>query len=128
MSRSADATLTVSAHKQAIALRAPSPGLIVHSDRGSQYASRALRQLLGKHRLLQSMSRKGNCYDNAPTESFLQSLKAEEIRRQIYDTHEQAVRAVADYIERFYNPERLYSTLKYASPVKFENSLEHQAA
>ncbi len=128
MSRSADAMLTVSALKQAIALRAPSPGLIVHSDRGSQYASRAFRQVLRKHRLLQSMSRKGNCYDNAPMESFFKSLKAEEIRRKIYETHEQAVRAVADYIERFYNPERLHSTLKYVSPVKFENSLEHQAA
>ena len=74
------------------------------------------------------MSRKGNCYDNAPMESFFKSLKAEEIRRKIYETHEQAVRAVADYIERFYNPERLHSTLKYVSPVRFENSLEHQAA
>jgi putative transposase len=74
------------------------------------------------------MSRKGNCYNNAPMESLFKSLKAEEIRRQICETHEQAVRAVTDYIKRFYNPERLHWTLKYASPVKFINSLEHLAA
>ena len=74
------------------------------------------------------MSRKGNCYDNAPMESFFKSPKAEEIRLKIYVTHDQSVRAVAYYVERFYNPESLYSKLKYVSPVKFENSFEHQAA
>lgn len=68
------------------------------------------------------MSRKGNCYDNAPMESFFKSFKVEEVRRLRYDSHEQATRAVIDYIERFYNPVRLHSALGFVSPIQFEQS------
>ena len=114
-SRKIDANLTLAALNQAIALRQPQPGLIVHSDRGSQYASLAFRNRIAQCGLLQSMSRKGNCYDNAPMESFFKSFKIEEVNHNRYQTHEQAVRAASDYIELFYNPVRLHSALGYVS-------------
>ena len=121
-SRRIDAKLAVAALNQAIALRDPAAGeLIVHSDRGSQYASLVFRQRLKQRGLLQSMSRKGNCYDNAPMESFYKSFKVEEVYHSKYETHEQAVRASNDYIERFYNPARLHSALRYVSPNEFEH-------
>jgi len=123
-SRTIDAQLAIDALRQAVALRNPPQGLILHSDRGSQFASLAFRQTLEKHHMLQSMSRKGNCYDNAPMESFFKSLKVEEVyQQQKFSTHEQATRCVIDYIERFYNCERLHSALDYQSPVEFENAL-----
>jgi transposase InsO family protein len=121
-SQSIDAQLALTALNQAIALRQPLPGLIVHSDRGSQFASDVFRARLTECHFEQSMSRKGNCYDNAPMESFFKSFKVEEVRRLRYDSHEQATRAVIDYIERFYNPIRLHSTLGFVSPVQFEQS------
>lgn len=123
MSRRVDAELAIEALNQAIALREPSSGLIIHSDRGSQFASNAFRKRLGDRRFLQSMSRKGNCYDNAPMESFFKSFKVEEVHHEKYQTHEQAVRAATDYIERFYNPKRLHSALDYISPTEFEQRL-----
>ena len=123
MSRKIDAQLAIAAFNQAVALRAPKSGLIVHSDRGSQYASNAFRKRLGDCRYLQSMSRKGNCYDNAPMESFFKSFKVEEVYHEKYETHEHAVRAANDYIERFYNPKRLHSALDYVSPTEFEQRL-----
>jgi transposase InsO family protein len=123
-SRSIDTSLALAALDQALALRQPKEGLILHSDRGSQFASQAYRNRLLEHHCLQSMSRKGNCYDNAPMESFFKSLKVEEVHRQDhYQTHEHAVRAVTDYIERFYNPVRLHSALGYISPIEFEKQL-----
>ena len=119
-SRRINARLAVAALNQAIALRQPKPGLIVHSDRGSQYASLVFRRRLSQIGLLPSMSRKGNCYDNAPMESFFKSFKTEEVYHNRYQTHEQAVRAAGDYIERFYNPVRLHSALGYVSPNEFE--------
>ncbi len=119
-SRKIDAQLALAALDQAIALREPKSGLILHSDRGSQYASIAFRARLTQCEFLQSMSRKGNCYDNAPMESFFKSFKVEEVYHSRYETHEQATRAVIDYIERFYNPKRLHSTLDYVSPNEFE--------
>lgn len=119
-SQSIDAQLALSALNQAIALRQPDKGLVVHSDRGSQFASEAFRTRLSERHFLQSMSRKGNCYDNAPMESFFKSFKIEEVRQQHYDSHEQAVRAVIDYIERFYNSIRSHSSLGFMSPVQFE--------
>lgn len=119
--RRMDARLALSALNQAIALRQPKPGLIVHSDRGSQYASLTFRQRLGQCGMLQSMSRKGNCYDNAPMESFFKSFKIEEVYHNQYPTHEHAVRAAIDYIERFYNPVRLHSSLRNVSPNEFEH-------
>ena len=120
VSRSIDSQLALAALNQAIALRDPGAGLIVHSDRGSQYASLAFRRRLDQCQFLQSMSRKGNCYDNAPMESFFKSFKVEEVYHARYATHEQATRAATDYIERFYNPKRRHSALGYESPVLFE--------
>ena len=120
MSRKIDAQLALAALEQAIALREPPKGLIIHSDRGSQYASQAFRKRLHDCSFLQSMSRKGNCYDNAPMESFFKTLKTEEVYHEKYETHEQAQRAATDYIERFYNPKRLHSALGYVSPTEFE--------
>ena len=123
MSQKIDAQLAISAFNQAVALREPPAGLIVHSDRGSQFASKAFRQRLEDCNCLQSMSRKGNCYDNAPMESFFKTFKAEEVYHEKYETHEQAVRAANGYIERFYNPVRLHSALDYLSPLEFEQRL-----
>lgn len=120
-SKHIDSQLALDALDQAIALRDPPQGLIVHSDRGSQFASLAYQNRLTAGNFLQSMSRKGNCYDNAPMESFFRSFKVEEVYWNEYQTHEQATRAVIDYIDRFYNPVRLHSSLKYQSPIQFEN-------
>jgi transposase InsO family protein len=125
-SRNIDSNLVIAALDQAITLRDPSPGLIVHSDRGSQYASDAFRQRLSKHELTQSMSRRGNCYDNAPMESFFKSYKTEEVQDGIYETHEQATRGVTQYIECFYNPIRFHSSLDYRSPIDFEQAITIQ--
>ena len=119
-SRKIDADLAQRAFLQAVALRSSLEGLIVHSDRGSQFASTAFRDDLRRCGCVQSMSRKGNCYDNAPMESFFRSFKVEEAYRQEYATHEEATRGVTDYIERFYNRTRLHSSLGYRSPVEYE--------
>ena len=121
-SRRIDSDLVVAALDQALALRSPKAGLIVHSDRGSQFASEHFRGRLAANELVQSMSRRGNCYDNAPMESFFKSYKTEEAQ-QTYDIHEHATRGVSDYIERFYNPTRLHSSLDYQSPVDFEKAI-----
>ncbi len=97
--------------------------LIVHSDRGAQFASAAYRQLLAQHGLVASMSRKGNCYDNAFIESFWSSLKYELVSQQRFATYAQARSAIFDYIETFYNRTRLHSSLAYRSPVNFESQL-----
>lgn len=123
MSRKIDAELAIKALNQAIALRQPPNGLIIHSDRGSQFASKAFRKRIRDCRFKQSMSRKGNCYDNAPMESFFKSFKVEEVYHEKYESHEQAARAANDYIERFYNPKRLHSALDYVSPTEFEQRL-----
>jgi transposase InsO family protein len=120
-SRNIDTTLALDALNQAIALRNPRAGLIVHSDRGSQFASLAYQNRLSACEFQQSMSRKGNCYDNAPMESFFRSFKVEEVYWNEYQTHEQATRGVTDYIDRFYNRVRLHSSLDYLSPSEFEN-------
>lgn len=123
MSRKIDAQLAIDALNQAVALREPASDLIIHSDRGSQFASNAFRKRIDDCCFLQSMSRKGNCYDNAPMESFFKSFKVEEVYHEKYETHEHAVRAANDYIERFYNPKRLHSALDYVSPTEFEQRL-----
>jgi transposase InsO family protein len=125
-SRNIDSELVIAALDQAITLRDPPPGLIVHSDRGSQYASDAFRQRLSKHELTQSMSRRGNCYDNAPMESFFKSYKTEEVQDSIYETHEEATRGVSQYIECFYNPIRMHSSIDYRSPINFEQAITMQ--
>lgn len=114
--------LVLDALQQAIDLRTPQPGLIVHSDRGSQFASLEYQQRLARHGFRQSMSGRGNCYDNAPMESFFRSYKVEEVYWAEYETHEQATRGVVDYIDRFYNRIRRHSSLGYVSPIAFEQS------
>lgn len=99
--------------------RKPAPGLIHHSDRGSQYASAVFQMKLTEYGMVCSMSRKGNCWDNAPTESFFNSLKNERVHGTRYGTREEAVADLFDYIEVFYNRSRRHSTLGYHSPVQF---------
>lgn len=112
--------LVMDALIMAVQRRRPSPGLIFHSDRGSQYASADFQSLLAKHDMLCSMSRKGDCWDNAPVESFFGSLKQELVFHQKYSTRFQARQSIFDYIERFYNRRRLHSTLGFQSPALYE--------
>jgi transposase InsO family protein len=104
----------------AIKRRLPPKGLIYHSDRGSQYASDSHRLLLKEYGFIQSMSGKGNCYDNAVAESFFNALKTELIRKITCDTRAQVSQAVFEYIEIFYNKKRLHSSNNYMSPDDFE--------
>lgn len=120
MSRRIDRHLVLAALTMAIKRRCPAPGLIHHSDRGSQYASAGFQALLAKHGIRCSMSRKGNCWDNAPAESFFGTLKQELVFHERYRTRQQARQSLFDYIERFYNRRRLHSHLGYLSPVQFE--------
>lgn len=107
----------------------PAPGLIVHTDRGSQYASRDYRHLLSRYGMRASMSRKGNCWDNAPMESFFATLKKELVHRRRYRTRAEARADIFAYIEMFYNQRRLHSRLGYISPADFERqSAAHMAA
>jgi putative transposase len=99
--------------------RRPAPGLIHHSDRGSQYASHAHRDKLTEYGMRCSMSRKANCWDNAPAESFFNSLKNERVHGTRYATREEAIADLFDYIEVFYNRSRRHSTLGYNSPIQF---------
>lgn len=113
--------LTQSALKQAVLRRNPPEGLIHHSDRGCQYASGDYQALLQKHEMIPSMSRKGNCWDNAVAESFLHTLKVELVNRYRFKTREEAKREIFEYIEMYYNRKRTHSTLGYLSPFEFEN-------
>lgn len=113
--------LVTDAMTMAIGRRNIQPGLIFHSDRGSQYVSKAVRHILRRNEMRQSMSAKGNCYDNAVVESFNDKLKQELIHRHIWPTRARATLAIADYIECFYNPKRMHSTLGYLSPNDYEN-------
>ncbi len=123
MSPILDAPLVIAALRMALRHRRPTGTLIVHSDRGSQFASAAYRQVLSQHGLLASMSRPGNCYDNAFIESFWSSLKYELVYHHRFATHAEARTAIFDYIETFYNRARLHSSLDYLSPVTFESKL-----
>lgn len=118
-----DAAMMCEALQMAISRRRPKAGLIVHSDRGAQYASADYRQLLQRHGLIASMSRKGNCYDNAFVESFWSSLKYETVYHHKFATREAARAALFAYIEVFYNRRRLHSSLGYKSPINFESQL-----
>ena len=115
--------LVARAFERALALHQPAPGLLHHSDRGSQYASDAYRELLRRHGVVASMSRPGNCYDNAKMESFWATMKTELIGGQVYATRAEAKSALFWYIEGFYNRARLHGALGFHSPVDFENSL-----
>jgi putative transposase len=127
MSPMLDAPLAIAALRMALTQRKPAPAqLIVHSDRGSQFASAAYRELLAQHGLVASMSRTGNCYDNAFIESFWSSLKYELVYQRRFVTLAEARTAIFDYIESFYNRTRLHSSLSYQSPAKFESNLPRQ--
>jgi putative transposase len=105
---------------RAVAAKRPGKGLIHHSDRGSQYCSRDYRRLLEQFGMRISMSRKGNCYDNAPMESFWGVLKNELIYHRRYRTRQEAIRDITEYIEVFYNRQRKQAKLGYLSPVVYE--------
>ncbi len=113
--------LAAQALLMAIWRRKPEPGLLIHSDQGTQYTSREWAAFLREHKLEHSMSRRGNCHDNAVAESFFQLLKREKIRRRTYRTREAARHDVFEYIELFYNPKRKHTNNGMLSPVDFEN-------
>lgn len=124
-----DENLVIRTLDKAIAVRGKQKNLIFHSDRGSQFASLRVRMLLEQNEIRQSMSSKGNCYDNAPTESFFSTLKRELVYRENFKTREEAKQKLFEYIEVFYNRKRRHSSLGYLSPLDFEklniNLLNH---
>jgi len=121
MSSTMPASLVVNALSMAIDRRSPPAGMIHHSDRGVQYAAGDFQGLLDQHGIVCSMSGKGNCYDNAVKESFFHTLKTELCDHEHYRTREEARANIFEYIEVFYNRQRLHSTLGYLSPIVFEN-------
>ena len=121
MSEHINTELTLAAWSMALTQRQPPAGLVFHSDRGVQYASQDYRQALENAQAIASMSRKGNCYDNAAMESFWSTLKQELIYRRHFKTRAEARQAIFDFIEVFYNRQRLHSSLDYRSPLDFEN-------
>lgn len=118
MSERLKSTLCEDAPKMAIRNRRPPPGLIVHTDRGAQYACDSYRKRLKPHGITASMSRKGNCLDNAPMESFFSSLKTEMGHRAKFQTRREAKAALFEYIEIFYNRQRRHSSIGYRTPAQ----------
>ncbi len=114
--------LAIEALRRALELRQPPPGLIQHTDRGSQYASRDYRAMLDAAGIRQSMSRRGNCLDNAMAESFFATLEFELLRQHLFASRSEALAAVSDFIENFYNAERMHSALDYLSPIEYETN------
>jgi putative transposase len=127
MSAHCDELLVEMALHMALARRRPAAGLLHHTDRGSQYTSRAYRQVLEQAEIVVSMSGKGNCYDNAAAESFFGSLKDECVHRTYYQSHEEAQQSLFEYLEVFYNRQRRHSSLGYLSPLAFEQQWEEAA-
>jgi putative transposase len=122
MSTRINKELVVSAINQAIDRRQPCTGLIFHSDRGSQYASKDVRQILEKHHMRQSMSSKADCYDNAVAESFFATLKTELVYPHFFATRLEARSKIFEYIEIYYNRRRIHSYLNYMTPDQFERT------
>ena len=114
--------LCLAALTMALQKRRPEPGLVHHSDRGCQYACHEYRAKLSTYGIISSMSRKGNCWDNAVVESFFRSLKTELVYHDRYATRDEARAAIFDWIEVFYNRQRLHSTLGYVSPAQYESA------
>ena len=115
--------LVTQALKSAYGLRRPGPGILMHTDRGSQYASTPHRRLIKDYRMVQSMSRAGNCWDNAAMESFFKTLKVERVYRTRYESRAQAKLDIVDWIEGFYNRQRIHSSIGYKTPVGAESRL-----
>jgi len=122
MSERIDSRLVVDALEMAVAGRLPGAGLVAHSDRGSQYASEHYQRLLAGHGIACSMSRRANCWDNAPMESFFATLKKELTHGETYATRAEARASLFEYIEVFYNRVRRHSSLGYVSPVEYERA------
>jgi len=120
MSSRIDADLVMKALLMAVWRRRPMGEVLVHSDQGSQYTSHGWQDFLKEHGLVCSMSRRGNCHDNAVAESFFQLLKRERIKRKIYATRDAARQDIFDYIEMFYNPKRRHGFNERKSPMEFE--------
>lgn len=123
MSEHNDEALTLAALQMALDQRRPAPGLVHHSDRGATYASCEYQDVLAKHGAVCSMSRKGDCWDNAVVESFFSTLDTECEDAELFPSRNAARRLVADYILGFYNPTRLHSYLGYVSPMEFERAV-----
>jgi putative transposase len=118
-----EASLATDALRMALSRRRPAPGLLHHSDRGVQYAAGEYRALLDDHGIICSMSRKGNCWDNAVAESFFATLEWELIEESDWHSHSEAKRAIFEYLEVWYNRRRRHSTLGYKSPAEYEEKL-----
>jgi len=123
LQRSLEAALVLEGLRMALRRRRPAPGLVHHSDRGVQYASRDYTQVLEQHGIRISMSRRGNVYDNATAESFIKTLKYEEVYRTEYRNLEEAKASIKEFLEKIYNQKRLHSALGYRPPREFEQSL-----
>jgi putative transposase len=121
LGRTLEAQLAVTALRMALIERQPAPGLVHHSDRGVQYASQDYTEMLKQHKATISMSRKGNPYDNAACESFMKTLKYEEVYRNEYRDFHDARAGIGEFLERVYNQKRLHSALGYVPPAEFEN-------
>jgi transposase InsO family protein len=126
MRETLDAELALAALRMALADRRPGPGLLHHSDRGSQYTGGAYQELLAAHGIVASMSKKGDCWDNAVAESFFATLEVELILEADWDTRDAARQAIFAYIETWYNRERRHSSLGYRSPVAYEAEVLNQ--
>ena len=126
LDRSLTARVTITALERAIAARSPAPGVVHHSDRGSQYAAHEYVELLQKHKMTPSMSRPANPYDNATCESFMKTLKQEEVYAHQYQDLKDLETHMEEFIDRYYNHQRLHSALGYRTPAEFEQQARTQ--